>query len=96
MNTRFDIREFVPMLTEQSVLSDLVKRFKLRRKEAGLTQKELAVRSGVSLGSVRRFETTGEISLSSLVKIGHAIDCLQDFELLFHSAKITDLKDFRG
>lgn len=96
MDTTFDIREFVPVLTEQSVVADLVKRVKKRRKEADLTQKELSTRSGVSLGSLRRFETTGEISLSSLVKIGHAIGYLQDFESLFRSPKITDLKDFNG
>lgn len=96
MNTIFDISEFVPVLTEQAVAANLVNRVKKRRKEAGLTQKELSVRSGVSLGSLRRFETTGEISLASLIKIGHAIGYLQDFELLFASANITDLKDYKG
>lgn len=94
MEKIFDISEFVPTLTEQSVIADMVQRVKKRRKESGFTQKELAARSGVSLGSVRRFETTGEISLVSLVKIGRAVNCLSDFEELFKSVRVTSLKDF--
>lgn len=94
MNNVFDISEFVPVLTEQSVIADLVKRIKQRRKELGITQRVLAEKSGVSLGSVRRFELSGDISLSSLVKIGHAIDCLEDFNELFKNKKIISLKDF--
>ncbi len=94
MDKVFDIKEFVPVLTEQSVIADLVERFRMRRKELGITQRELSVRSGVSFGSIRRFEEKGDISLSSLIKIGHAIDSLQDFNELFKNKKISDLKDF--
>ncbi len=93
MERVFDISEFVPTLTEQSVIADIVQRVKRRRKELKFTQKELASRSGVSLGSVRRFERTGEISLGSLVKIGRAINCLADFERLFATVQVTSLKD---
>lgn len=54
-----------------------------RRLELNLTQSGLAKRSGVSLGSVKRFESTGEISLSSLLDIALALGCLEDFEMLF-------------
>lgn len=96
MDNVFDINEFVPVLTEQSAVAELVKRVKLRRKELGISQRVLAQRSGVSFGSVRRFEETGDISLSSLVKIGHAIGSLQDFNELFKNSKIKNLKDFNG
>ncbi len=95
MKKRFDISEFVDAETEQSVLDNLVFRTKKRRKELRLTQKELSLRSGVSYASVRRFEATGEISLSSMIKIGHAIDCLTDFNELFKNRKITNLKDYK-
>ena len=95
MDKRFDISEFVNAETEQSALADLVKRERQRRNELRLTQKELAVKSGVSYASVRRFETTGDISLSSLLKIGGAIDCLSDFNGLFKNIRITNLKDFK-
>ncbi len=96
MRQKYDIREFVDVPTRQSVLSALVERVRARRKEQGLSQKQLAARSGVSYASVRRFETEGEISLSSLMRIAQALDCLQDFEALFRTKKIVDLKEFQG
>lgn len=93
MIEKFDISDFVPVLTENKVVSNLVERFKKRRKELKISQQDLANRSGVSYASIRRFETTGEISLCSLIKLADAIDSLSDFELLFKNAKITSLKE---
>lgn len=62
---------------------DIGKRAAKRRKQMKFTQKELSVRSGVSLGSIRRFEQTGEISLNSLLKIAFALNCLDDFSEVF-------------
>ena len=61
----------------------LAKRHKLLRKKLHLSQAELAERSGVSLGSLKRFENTGKISLESLLKLAHLIGCLKDFENIF-------------
>ena len=47
------------------------------RKRKKISQKELAERSGVSLGSIKRFEQTGEISLQSLTKIAIALRALR-------------------
>jgi predicted transcriptional regulator len=44
-------------------LREIAKRHKILRKQAGFSQSELAKRSGVSLGSLKRFETTGPILL---------------------------------
>lgn len=95
MKRRFDIGDFVNVTTKQSIKYDLVNRFKKRRAESGLSQKELSKRSGVSYGSIRRFESTGDISLSSLLKISDAIDCLEDFNYLFKNPIIKSLKDIR-
>lgn len=62
---------------------DLAARIKDRRKEQKLSQENLSKRSDVSLGSIKRFERTGEISLSSLIKISFALGLEDDFELLF-------------
>ena len=96
MKQKYDIHEFVDVPTRQSVLSALVERVRARRKEQGLSQKQLAARSGVSYASVRRFETEGEISLSSLMRIAQVLDCMQDFDALFRTKKIIDLKEFQG
>ena len=87
MKQKYDLHEFVDVPTRQSVLSS---------KERELSQKQLAIRSGVSYASVRRFETEGEISLSSLLRIAQALDCLQDFDMLFRAKMIVDLKEFQG
>ncbi|AUD62889.1 hypothetical protein BK010_04545 [Tenericutes bacterium MO-XQ] len=92
MINKFDISDFVPVITEQQVKSELAHRFKLRRKELGISQKELAKRSGISYASIRRFETSGEISLSSLLRISTVIDCLEDFNELFKHPIIKDIR----
>lgn len=95
MEKRFDISDFVDTITEASITEKLIKRVKLRRKELKYTQQELAKRSGVSYASIRRFETTGDISLASLIKIAHVMNCLEDFNNLFKYEQITNLKDYK-
>ncbi len=67
------------------ILKDLSEKHKVLRKQAGLTQSELAKRSGVSLGSIKRFELTGQISLESLLKSIQILNRLSDFELILNS-----------
>ncbi|MCL2821209.1 MAG: helix-turn-helix domain-containing protein [Oscillospiraceae bacterium] len=54
-----------------------------RRKNYKLSMQRLAELSGVSFGSVRRFEETGEISLMSLLKIAIVLDSADEFAQLF-------------
>ena len=96
MVNKFDIGQFVEALTEQSVVNGIVERMKRRRKQMQLSQRQLSQKSGVTYSSLRRFETTGEISLSSLLKIAHALDALKDFESIFKGQAITNLKDYEG
>lgn len=62
------------------VLADTAAKIKALRKQHGYSQAELAKRSGVSLGSLRRFEQTGQVSYESLLKISLILDRLSDFE----------------
>ena len=94
MENKFDIGQFVNTLTEQSVVNGIVERVKKKRKQMKLSQRQLSQKSGVTYASIRRFETTGDISLSSLLKIAHALDSLKDFEGLFKGQTITNLKDY--
>lgn len=50
------------------------------RKQEKMSQKELSERSGVAYASIRKFETTGIISLESLLKISETLKRLTDFE----------------
>ena len=47
----------------------LAQRVRNIRKRRSISQEKLASMSGVSYGSVKRFESTGQISLLSLTKI---------------------------
>ena len=67
------------------ILKDLAEKHKLLRKQVGLSQSELAKRSGVSLGSIKRFELTGQISLESLLKSIHILNRIGDFDLILNS-----------
>lgn len=53
------------------------------RKRKKISQKELACKSGVSLGSLKRFEQQGEISLQSLTKLAIALNVEEELESLF-------------
>ena len=61
---------------------EMAKRHKMLRKQAGFTQSELARRSGVSLGSLKRFETSGQISMQSLFLIIDVLGRLEDFDTI--------------
>jgi transcriptional regulator with XRE-family HTH domain len=77
--------------TPSQVQSELAERFRKFRKSKKIAQSELANKSGVSLGSIKRFEQTGQISLESLLKLAHLFDRLEDFNSIF---KIdTNLKE---
>ena len=94
MKNKFDINQFVEVITPQSMAQKLAEKEKTSSKQMKLTQKELSVRSGVSYASVRRFENSGEISLFSLLKIANVLGVLEDFNALFTRKAITSLKDF--
>ena len=66
-----------------SIKQGVCERFKKVRRAAKMSQTVLAGRSGVSLGSIKRFEQTGEISLTSLLKLALALGYEADFNNLF-------------
>jgi len=63
-------------------MQEMAKRHKMLRKQAGFTQSELARRSGVSLGSLKRFETSGQISIQSLFLLIDVLGRLDDFDTI--------------
>ena len=73
------LEDFNPAMLAKGIAT----RAKARRLEINLTQQALAGRSGVSLGSLKRFEATGEISLKSLLGIAIALDSVPEFRQLF-------------
>jgi len=71
--------------TPESVMMMIRDKIKQRRLSLKLTQEGVAKRSGVSLGSLKRFEKSAEISLHSLLKIALVLECLDDFTTIANS-----------
>ena len=65
------------------IAKEFVEKIKQQRKMLKVSQVQLAAKSGVSLGSIKRFESKYEISLNSLIKILIALNLEKDFENLF-------------
>ncbi len=70
--------------TPLDVMQELVLKTQQLRKKNGISQLELSKRSGVSFGSIKRFETSGQISLESLLKVAYFFNRLDDFTAVFH------------
>lgn len=62
---------------------EIAKRFVTIRKNRKVSQQRLSILSGVSYASIRRFEKTGDISLSSLVKLALSLQLYDDLDNLF-------------
>lgn len=70
-------------LSDREVALELARRLRAFRVDpggAGISQQELARRSGVGLTPLKRFERTGGITLNSLVGILRAMDLLERLE----------------
>lgn len=68
----------------------IAQRHRSIRKRLKISQKEMAERSGVSLGSLKRFEASGKISLESLLKLIHLLGRLSDFDLVLKEKENLD------
>lgn len=73
--------------------NDIAQKIVRLRKRKKITQKQLAARSGVSLGSLKRFEQSGEISLQSLTKIAIALDVDNELEDLFNNVPFASIEE---
>jgi len=60
--------------TLKETLEQLGQKFKELRLAKNLKRQTLALNSGMSESSLKRFETSGEISLESLLKISNVLD----------------------
>ena len=78
--------------TPQKHTQAIAQRMRARRKEAHFSQARLSSLSGVSLGSLKRFEQTGEISLASLVALSAALGCQDELDVLFAPPGTSDAR----
>lgn len=79
--------------TYNEINKELADRVAGLRKRKKLSQQELAGKAGVSFGSVKRFEQTGEISLKSLTKIAIALDVETELMELFCRVPFSSIEE---
>lgn len=79
--------------TAEELDQKLAGRVRNIRKRRSISQQKLAAMSGVSYGSVKRFETTGQISLLSLTKIAMALDMGDELRSLFMQVPYRDIEE---
>lgn len=87
------MNHFSFLKSPQDINLGIAQRVKFRRKEQKITQQMLSKRANVSLGSIKRFEQTGEISLSSLIKIAFALGYESDFDALFEKKSYKSIEE---
>ena len=73
----------IVLKTPQEMAVDAAKRFKEMRKAKKITIRKLSENSGVPYSTIRRFESSGEISFLSLVKIVSTVDEDEEITNLF-------------
>ena len=69
--------------TPQEVMLDCAARVRAMRIEQNLSQIALAERVGVAVGTIKRFEKTGEIQFHHLLSIALVLGRLEEFDRLF-------------
>ena len=79
--------------TPEELDQKLAQRVRKIRKRRSITQEKLASISGVSYGSIKRFETTGQISLLPLTKIAIALDLADELRNIFTQVPYKDIQE---
>ena len=79
--------------TAEELDKKIADRVRLIRKRRSISQEKLAQISGGSFGSVKRFETTGQISLLSLTRIAMALDMADDLRQLFTEVPYRNIQE---
>ncbi len=79
----------IRMMTPQEIQKVIAQQARALRLKINLSQQTLSKKSGVSYGSLKKFEQTGQISLESLIKIAVVLERSDDFKMLFAPSSLT-------
>ena len=79
--------------TAEELDQKLAQRVRKIRKRRSISQMKLASMSGVSYSSIKRFETTGQISLISLTKIAMALDIVDELRNIFTQVPYRNIQE---
>ncbi len=83
----------INIYTPEEVSMQLASNSKQLRLSKNMSRKTLALHSGVSFGSIQRFEQSGKISLENLLKIAHSLSALQEFQTLLQLPEPKSIRE---
>lgn len=79
--------------TAEELDQKLAQRVRNIRKRRSISQEKLAKMSGVSYGSIKRFESSGQISLISFTKIAMALEIADELRNIFTQVPYKDIQE---
>ena len=79
--------------TAEELDQKLAKRVRNVRRRRSISQEKLSAMCGVSYGSIKRFERTGQISLISLTKIAMALEMADELRNLFTQVPYKNIQE---
>lgn len=87
------------LISPYDVMLSVAQRAKTLRLEQNITQQELADRVGIAIGTIKRFEKTGEIQFNHLLRVALVLGRLEEFVNLFAPSDVPvslyELKDIK-
>ena len=81
------------MLPSKDIALEIAARLRKRRLAQQLTQEGLARRSGVALGTLKKFERSGQIAFTSFIQLAIALQDERVLENLFGEQQFKTLDD---
>lgn len=79
--------------TTEEIDKNIAGRLRNIRKRRRISQEKLSEMSGVSYGSIKRFESTGQISLKSLTKIATSLGVVDELRSLFTNVPYRNIQE---
>lgn len=92
-DTIISVNDFIEDFNVFKILEGIALRLKQRRLDLNLTQKLLAKKSGVSLGTLKRFENKHEISLKSLAKLAICLSEAESLKQIFRQQRFKNISE---
>ena len=87
----------IDLITPADVMLQTAQHAKTLRLEQNITQQELADKAGIAVGTVKRFEKTGEVQFNHLLRIALVLGRLDDFKTLFAADDVpASLYEFKA
>lgn len=73
----------INVLSPPQIKIQIAQRARQKRLQLNLSRKTLSLQSGIPISTLKRFETTGDISLDALLCMAMVLDSLSEFAELF-------------